>query len=607
MLLFLLSTHVVVAQDEKEPKEEQKNSSLRGLLKNYVNTRNQEEETAKINEIQKTADTTSATEVDGLEVTMNQSVNVVANDSVLSTDIELVELDTDPPILVQEQKPFIDTLKMKDRLRVMKTNKMKGDFTEGEWQKKMNLISTKSLEGDYNLDNNVEVFGWHPYWVGKGYQSYNFSLLSSIAYFSYEMNPVTGLYHTIHDWETTALIDSAHQYNCKVLLTVTNFGYNNNRTFLKNRNNQQEAFINKMITLLTLRNADGVNIDFENIPKEHKEDFTNFVIDLSNSLKKNNPKFRVTLTIPPKDFTGVFDMQNLTNYVDQFIIMGYEFYGQNSTVAGPMAPIESGDYWWEFNIERSILEYQVDGLPTNKLVLAAPLYGAEWVTEDLTYPSKVKSFVGYLTHKQIDNKTGQTPIQRDPTSGSAYYVFRDNGGAYHQIWFEDSLSLQGKMDLIKKHNLKGIGFWALGFANGKSDVWLKVKDNFTMQDAAADGEGITLSKFRKYAFYALRIISNPKALLSNPRMLFYLFSSIAGVNMLLLTTFLAFRYQLTKRVKIASSTFIILGFIIAMGLFLMNYEMASGKEIALLIGGVLIGGLTLFTLGYRFFVTKELP
>lgn len=613
-IMFLMVMNIAIGQEKKEAKKEVKqeetSNSLRGLLKDYVTTLNQEEEeeqkkeekvegTVKTPENSRTEKLKEEVQKPNLAVDENED----AEEKVLENQLDY----EDPPILVQEHKPFIDTLKMKDRLRVMKTNKIKGDFSESEWQKKMNLGSKKSLEGDFLLKDDIEVFGWHPYWMGKGYQSYNFSLLTSIAYFSYEVNPVTGLYHTIHDWETTALIDSARLYDCKVLLTVTNFGYNNNRTFLKNRNNQQEILINELITLLTLRNADGVNIDFENVPKEYKNEFTNFVIDLSNTLKKNNPKFKVTLTIPPKDFTGAFDMQNLSHYVDQFIIMGYEFYGQNSLVAGPMAPIESGDYWWEFNVERSILEYQVDGVATDKLILASPLYGAEWITEDLTYPSKVKGFAGYLTNKQIRNKIGHTPIQRDPTSGSAYYVYRDEVGTYRQLWFEDSVSLQGKIDLIQKHKIKGIGFWALGYANGSPDVWLKIKDNFTVQDADGANAALSMSSFRRYLFYGMRILKNPKSLLSNPRMLFYLFSGVFGINMLFLSTFMAFRYQLTKRIKVATSTFIILGFIIAMGLFLMNYDVASGKDIALLIGGVLIGGLTLFFLGYRFFVRKELP
>ncbi|KXX68958.1 hypothetical protein AVL50_17510 [Flammeovirga sp. SJP92] len=604
-MLFLVASLPMYAQEQKEEKEEEKKEQkgLKVMLQDYVKQFNEEppaEEEKASSKEQKEAEEEKAAEAS------TDSTNTAPEDAVLVEESVAEEDSIALAIEALEQKAFIDTLQMKNRLREVKKNKIKGDFTESEWQKKMNLVSNKSLEGNYDLLDNVEVFGWHPYWMGKGYDSYNFSLLSTIAYFSYELNPVDGSYYSIHDWETTALIDSAHLHNCKVLLTVTNFGYNNNRTFLKNRNEQQQALINKLVTLLFQRNADGVNIDFENIPKEQRQNFTNFIIDLSNSLRKSNPKFKISLTIPPKDFNGVFDIQSLTPYVDQFIVMGYEFYGQNSAIAGPVAPIESGDFWWEFNIERSVLEYKVDGIPSDKLILASPLYGAEWITEDLTYPSKASHFVGYLTKKQIDGKIGGIPVQREALSGSAFHVYRDEWGRYHQIWFEDSVTLQKKIDLIKKHELKGIGFWALGFDNGNPEMWIKVKDNFTVLPENAPS-GFSMGKTRRYINYALRIISNPKTILTNPSMLMYMFGGVMGVNSCFIIFFLSFRYRLTKLMKVASSTLILVFTIIGLGIFMITYDFVSAKEVILMICGILLGGLALFFLSYRFFIKKELP
>ncbi|NME70269.1 glycosyl hydrolase family 18 protein [Flammeovirga aprica] len=607
LMLFLVAALPTYAQEEKEEKEEEKKEQqgLKVMLQNYVKQANggsAEEQSEKASDKEEAAE-------EKKEETASDSTSNTPEEMALmeeEAEAEAKEDSLEAELLALEEKAFIDTLKMKNRLREVKKNKIAGDFSEAEWQKKMNLVSNKSLEGNYELLENVEVFGWHPYWMGKGYDSYNFSLLSTIAYFSYELNAVDGSYHSIHDWETTALIDSAHIHNCKVLMTVTNFGYNNNRTFLKNRNDQQQKLIENLITLLYLRNADGVNIDFENIPKEHRQDFTNFIIDLSNSLRKSNPKFRVTLTIPPKDFNGVFDIQSLTPYVDQFIVMGYEFYGQNSQVAGPVAPIESGDFWWEFNIERSVLEYKVDGIPSDKLILASPLYGAEWVTEDLTYPSKVTQFVGYLTKKQIDSKIGGIPVQREALSGSAFHVYRDDKGRYHQIWFEDSVTLQKKIDLIKKHELKGIGFWALGFDNGNPEMWVKVKDNFTLSPEEA-GSTFSMGKTRRYLNYALRAISNPRSILSNPSMLMYMFGGVMGLNSCFILLFLSFRYRLTKLMKVASSTLILVFTIIGLGIFMITYDFVSAKEVLLMICGILLGGLALFFLSYRFFIKKELP
>ncbi|MBB3701401.1 hypothetical protein KMW28_26780 [Flammeovirga yaeyamensis] len=607
-MLFFVAALPTYGQEQKEEKKEDKKEEkgLRVMLQDYVKQANEEEKKEKDKPSDNLVEIAPEKENE-TEESSEDAEAIAEEETAVAEEENKIETDTaSPPILMVEEKAFIDTLKMKNRLREVKRNSVKGDYTEEEWQKKMNLLSNKSLEGDYELLSDVEVFGWHPYWMGKGYDAYNFSLLSTIAYFSYELNPVDGKYHSIHDWETTALIDSAHLHNCKVLLTVTNFGYNNNRTFLQNRNEQQQTLITNLITLLFLRNADGVNIDFENIPKEHRQDFTNFIIDLSNTLRKANNNFKITLTIPPKDFNGVFDFKSLSPYVDQFIVMGYEFYGQNSNIAGPVAPIESGDFWWEFNVERSVLEYKVDGIPSDKLILGSPLYGAEWVTEDLTYPSKASHFVGYLTKKQIDNKIGGIPVQREPISGSAFHVYRDDLGRYHQIWFEDSTTLQSKVDLIKKHELKGIGFWALGFDNGNPEMWVTVKDNFTVTPDRGLSS-FSAGKTRRYINYALRIMTNPRTLLNNPRMLLYMFGGVMGLNFCFIMMFLSFRYRLTKLMKVASSTLILVFMIIALGIFMVTYDFVSAKEVILMIVGILLGGLTLFFLSFRFFIKKELP
>ncbi len=66
--------------------------------------------------------------------------------------------------------------------------------SEKEWDlynnyEKKNTSLTKSTK-TYTL--NKEVFGWHPYWSGSAYNDYDYSLLSEISYFSYEVNSATG-------------------------------------------------------------------------------------------------------------------------------------------------------------------------------------------------------------------------------------------------------------------------------------------------------------------------------------------------------------------------------------------------------------------------------
>ena len=56
-----------------------------------------------------------------------------------------------------------------------------------------------------------EVFGYHPYWMGTAWQNYNFDLITTLAYFSAEVNGTGGL-DDLHGWPITGLINEAHAH-----------------------------------------------------------------------------------------------------------------------------------------------------------------------------------------------------------------------------------------------------------------------------------------------------------------------------------------------------------------------------------------------------------
>ena len=92
--------------------------------------------------------------------------------------------------------------------------------------------SLPDQRGSCNLTH--EVYGWHPYWMGTAYNSYDWDALSTFSYFSYQLDPNTGNYSTIHAWRTTNSINLAQASGTRVELCVTNFGGTNNTTFLTN-------------------------------------------------------------------------------------------------------------------------------------------------------------------------------------------------------------------------------------------------------------------------------------------------------------------------------------------------------------------------------------
>ncbi|MCB0376388.1 MAG: hypothetical protein KDD04_10755, partial [Sinomicrobium sp.] len=179
-----------------------------------------------------------------------------------------------------------------------------------------------------------QIFGWHPYWNKdkEKYTRYRYDLLSSISYFSYELNPADGSCKNMHDWATTPVVDLAKQNNCKVYLTVTNQGEDSNNSFLSNFTAQKNS-IPAIVNAVKLRNANGVTLNFEVVPGSLSHNLSLYVIGLSNALKAEG--LELNMTIPAKDTRNAFAVEDLLKHVDQFIIMGYNYYTRGSTVAGP--------------------------------------------------------------------------------------------------------------------------------------------------------------------------------------------------------------------------------------------------------------------------------
>ena len=322
------------------------------------------------------------------------------------------------------------------------------------------------------------VYGWNPYWVGTAYDNYDFSLLSTFSYFSYELEPSTGTYSSIHYWKTSNSINLAKAAGCKVELCVTNFGSSNNTIFLTNTSAQQ-TFIDSIISLINYRDADGVNIDFEGIDGSMRNNLSAFMIDLSTQLKAAIPQATVTMAIFSVDWNNVFDIPTLDPVVDQFIIMGYGYYYSGSSKAGPTAELYKGTLWSNYNLVRSINYYLNEGVTPSKLILGLPYYGYEWQTASDVVPSNTIAPISSRTYAYVQNNYAGTHTRNwDQEGFNPYFTFQ-SGGNWMQAWVDDEISLEHRYEMVKQKDIGGIGIWALGYDDGYTALWELIKEKFT--------------------------------------------------------------------------------------------------------------------------------
>ncbi len=333
-----------------------------------------------------------------------------------------------------------------------------------------------------------KVFGWLPYWEDDEYQNLRYDLLSHVAYFGYEVNASTGGYTSRHNWRTRgpSIVAAAHAKGCKVVLTAILFS--NHAAFFDSPTAEQNLITN-LLTEVQAVGADGVNIDFEGVPGSRKADFTSFLQNLCTQFHAAHPAYEVSVALYAVDWNNVFNIPALNAYLDDFVIMGYDFSGSWSSSTGPNAPLD--DYDGPYSVGDSVDSYLAKGVPPSKLILAVPYYGHSWNTgSSKAARSTVLSYLGSVLYPSaVNNAAAYGTRGWDAEAASPWYWY-GSAGAYKVAWYDDYESLAAKYDRVNDRGIGGIGIWALGYDDSRPELWNLIQAKFTHTSGPLEFAGL---------------------------------------------------------------------------------------------------------------------
>lgn len=338
------------------------------------------------------------------------------------------------------------------------------------------------------------VFGYHPYWGGSNYLNYQWELLSDLCYFSYEVDPSTGGPVTYYDWLSTPAIDSAYAHGTRVHLCVTLFS--GHAAFFENAQARQNLSLN-LIDLVQQRGADGVSFDFELVPASQGENMISYLEEFAQAFRAQVPEGMISMAIPAVDWSGIYDIAELDPSIDLFMIMGYDYYWNGSTYAGPVDPHYSMTSGYDRSVARTLSYYQGEGMPEEKILLGVPYYAREWPTASGVPPSATTANGVALTWAKVRNNTSghYSPENKhtELNSFGPYYAYKSNG--WYQCFVNDENSLRRRYKMVNRRQLAGIGIWALGYDNAYTELWEVIDESFAQgvqlagQDTIYDSGG----------------------------------------------------------------------------------------------------------------------
>lgn len=349
-------------------------------------------------------------------------------------------------------------------------------------EKKPPLKNNKNIEiipfrKTSSLGLTRAVFGYLPDWEYSTAKNYlNYDLLTHIAAFDFTVSN-TGAITNPSYWPWTDLINAAHSKGVKVIMCVVNFTASDIHTIITNATVKNTFFANVKSRLIQY-SLDGVNIDFEGLNTADRGAAINtFMNELTTYIHQQVPGAEVSFAGPAVNWGG-WDLPGLAASCDYIFIMGYDFYGSWSSSSGPSAPLTGGSYNITNTLKSTTSGYgNVVSSNPGKLILGVPYYGNKWKTKTSSAYSDTISYVSSMRYRNTAVDEVSYGRLWDAGSQTPWYRYQLSG-VWHQVWYEDTVSLGLKYNLAESKNLKGVGMWALGYDGDKSELWELLRRKF---------------------------------------------------------------------------------------------------------------------------------
>lgn len=254
------------------------------------------------------------------------------------------------------------------------------------------------------------------------------------------------------------LIRVSSEYGVKNLLHLSTLteegGFSSERASLVfNNPDLSNNLIDEMIDTVNQKGFYGIDIDFEFINPAESFEYIMFLQEVRLRLEPLGlPLFSALAPKTSDTQRGVLyeghNYGGIGAAVNYVLLMTYEW---GYTYGPPMAiaPLPS---------VRQVVEYGLTRVSPSKMYLGIPTYGYDW-----TLPYERGSGIGAPSISPVEAvdiaRRYRADIRFDETAKAPWFIYTDDDGRLHEVWFEDVRSIGYKLMLAEEFNLFGLGYW----------------------------------------------------------------------------------------------------------------------------------------------------
>ncbi|HML39002.1 MAG TPA: glycosyl hydrolase family 18 protein, partial [Bacillota bacterium] len=180
---------------------------------------------------------------------------------------------------------------------------------------------------------------------------------------------------SVENYGDKVYADSAHSSGYMVWATITNNMSTKGSTAFTTKTFSDSELLNRSVAQYIfyscLYDADGINIDYEDVSDGDAAGLTAFTALMRNYTERQGLVLSIDVMIPAP-WTAEYDRASLSDYVDYLAVMTYDEHYGGSPDAGSVASLP----WVEEAIKATLKE-----VPPSKLLLGVPLYTRIWTVD----------------------------------------------------------------------------------------------------------------------------------------------------------------------------------------------------------------------------------
>jgi len=335
-----------------------------------------------------------------------------------------------------------------------------------------------------------EVFGFAPYWTLDQSGGFDLAGLTTVAYFSVDVNPNGSLQESGSAWngyESQALanlVTSAHAAGDRVVLTVSDFDQRS-LDQLTSSAAAQATMAATLVSAIAAKNLDGVNLDLEGEGPADQVGLTNLVTVVAGAVHQANPHWQVTMDTYASsagDPDGFYDIPALANVVDGFFVMQYS--PNVSGTAQAASPLTS-----DLFSDQEAAEQYAAVIPADKVILGAPFYGEVWPTTGNTLSATATGPATPIADSQV--VPAGAPTYWDAVTGTAWSAYQV-GSQWYEAFFDNPTALYDVAEIAQANGLGGVGIWALGMDGNNPDMVSALDGNAQVAKAPPPGPMVVI-------------------------------------------------------------------------------------------------------------------